>query len=276
MHVPCIPSSITLLRLYRSLPAESLLLGIVMKGYTVQVNNVSSRATVRDLQNFFSFSGRISNIDLRSDGQWSQVALVTFKDAEALDTAVLLSGATIVDQPVSVLSLEDVDQEVGWEEQAVQPVIHQPNSSQAVTRAQDMVTSMLSKGYVLGKDALTKAKSFDEKHQFTANATSRVASFKKRIGLADKLNAGASAVNMHVRSVNDKYHITERTVSVYVYAHQGVKSAGTVIANNKLVQSGSMWVSSAFYRVAKVAGDVTYNIKGRMGTPEAPKLRAAA
>eukprot|EP00250_Pteridium_aquilinum_P011674 c20233_g1_i1 orf=489-1223(-) len=244
-----------------------------MKGYTVQVNNVSSRATLRDLQNFFSFSGRILNIDLRSDGHWSQVALVTFKDAEALDTAVLLSGATIVDQPVSIFSLEDVDQEVGWEEQAVQPVIHQ---SHAVTKAQDMVTSMLSKGYVLGKDALSKAKSFDERHQFTANATSRVASFKKRIGLADKLNAGASAVNMHVRSVNDRYQITERTVSVYVYAHQGVKSAGTVIANNKIVQSGSMWVSTAFYRVAKVAGDVTCNIKERMGTPDAPKLRASA
>ncbi|KAI5057425.1 hypothetical protein GOP47_0027440 [Adiantum capillus-veneris] len=247
-----------------------------MKGYTVQVNNVSSRATVRDLQNFFSFSGRISKIDLRSDGNWSQVALVTFKDAEALDTAVLLSGATIVDQPVSVFSLEDVDQEVGWEEQAVQPVVHQASSNQAVTRAQDMVTSMLSKGYVLGKDALSKAKSFDERLQLSANATSRVASFNKRIGLADKLTAGASAVNMTMRSVNDKYQITGKTVSVYVYAHQGVKTAGIAIANTKLVQSGSVWVSSALYRVAKAAGDVTCNIKGRLGSSEAPKLRAAA
>ncbi|MCO5574397.1 hypothetical protein L7F22_028181 [Adiantum nelumboides] len=244
-----------------------------MKGYTVQVNNVSSRATVRDLQNFFSFSGRILNIDLRSDGNWSQVALVTFKDADALDTAVLLSGATIVDQPVSVFSLEDVDQEVGWEEQAVQPVVQQPSS---VTRAQDMVTSMVSKGYVLGKDALSQAKSFDERLQLSANATFRVASFKKRIGLADKLTAGASAVNMTMRSVNDKYQITGKTVSVYVYAQQGVKTAGTVITNNKIVQSGSVWVSTAFCRVAKVAGDVTCNIKGRLVSPEAPKLRAAA
>ncbi|KAH7437254.1 hypothetical protein KP509_05G062300 [Ceratopteris richardii] len=247
-----------------------------MKGYTVQVNNVSLRATVQDVQTFFSFSGKISKIDLRSDGNWSQVALVTFKDEDALHTALLLSGATIVDQPISVFSLEDIDQEVGWEEQAMHPVIHTGDSYEVVTKAQDMVTRMLSKGYVLGKDALEKAKSFDERHQLSSNARSRAATMTKRFGLAEKLNAGASAVNMTIQSVNNKYNITDKTVSVYIYAHQGIKTAGTAIANNRLIQSGSFWVSAAFYRVAKVAGDVTYNIKEKMGSAELPKVRAAA
>lgn len=247
-----------------------------MTGYTIQVSNVSSRATVRDIQNFFSFSGHINHIDLRSDGQWSQVAFVTFKDADALDTAVLLSGATIVDQPVSVVSLEELDQEAGWEEGAVQPVIQQSKPGEAVTRAQDMVTSMLSKGYVLGKDALGRAKSFDEKHQFTANASFRVASIKKKIGLADKLNAGASSVNRHVQSVNDKYHISERARSALASAQQGVTTAGSALANSKFVQTGRMWMSGAFYSVVKAAGDVTYGFKDRMNSTDSPKLRAEA
>jgi hypothetical protein len=41
------------------------------------------------------------------DGGGSQVAYVTFKEAQALDTALLLSGAVIVDQAVNIFPLED-------------------------------------------------------------------------------------------------------------------------------------------------------------------------
>jgi hypothetical protein len=40
---------------------------------------------------FFSFSGEIQNIELERDGGGSQVAYVTFKESQALDTALLLS-----------------------------------------------------------------------------------------------------------------------------------------------------------------------------------------
>jgi hypothetical protein len=43
---------------------------------------------------------------------------------------------------------------------------------------------MLAKGFILGRDALDKAKALDEKHQLTSTATARVSSFDKRIGLS--------------------------------------------------------------------------------------------
>jgi Ran GTPase-activating protein (RanGAP) involved in mRNA processing and transport len=68
-----------------------MLWDVLAKIQTVQVTNVSSKATQHDLKEFFSFSGEIQHIELEKDGGGSQVAYVTFKDAQALDTALLLS-----------------------------------------------------------------------------------------------------------------------------------------------------------------------------------------
>jgi hypothetical protein len=84
-----------------------MLWDVLAKIQTVQVTNVSSKATQHDLKEFFSFSGEIQHIELEKDGGGSQVAYVTFKDARALDTALLLSGAVIVDQAVNIFPLED-------------------------------------------------------------------------------------------------------------------------------------------------------------------------
>jgi len=71
-------------------------------GYTVQVTNLSSRVSESDLHEFFSFSGPIEHIELIRSGEYGSTAYVTFKERYALETAALLSGATIVDQPVCI------------------------------------------------------------------------------------------------------------------------------------------------------------------------------
>ncbi|MCI39023.1 protein vip1, partial [Trifolium medium] len=58
---------------------------------TVKVSNVSLGATERDIQEFFSFSGDIHYVELRSYDERSQIAYVTFKDSQGAETAVLLS-----------------------------------------------------------------------------------------------------------------------------------------------------------------------------------------
>eukprot|EP00249_Psilotum_nudum_P018059 c26620_g2_i1 orf=299-505(-) len=61
---------------------------------TIKVSNISKKATKLEIKEFFSFSGEIEHIELQSDDDWSQAAYVTFKDPEALDTALLLSVCT--------------------------------------------------------------------------------------------------------------------------------------------------------------------------------------
>jgi hypothetical protein len=102
------------LRLSSLFYSSSVFLGfdfcsILNQTNTVRVSNVSPKATEHDIQDFFSFSGEIEHIELHKDGELSQIAFVTFKDAQALDTALLLSGATVVDQAVTISAAEESD-----------------------------------------------------------------------------------------------------------------------------------------------------------------------
>jgi hypothetical protein len=72
---------------------------------------------------------------------------------------------------------------------------------------------MLANGFILGRDALDRAKALDEKHQLTSTATARVPSFDKRIGLSEKISLGTSFVN-------DK--VSEKTKSALAAAEQSV------------------------------------------------------
>ncbi|XP_059275640.1 binding partner of ACD11 1 isoform X2 [Lycium ferocissimum] len=208
---------------------------------TVKVSNVSLGASERDIKEFFSFSGDIEYVEVQSDTERSQIAYVTFKDSQGADTAVLLSPAG--------------NKSAG-------------NSVSAFQKAEDVVSSMLAKGYILGKDAVGKAKSFDEKHQLTSTASAKVASLDKKIGLTEKISIGTSIVNEKVREVDQKLQVSDKARSAYSAAEQKVSTAGSAIMKNRYVLTGTTWVADAFSKVAKAAGEVGQMTKEKVGTTE--------
>lgn len=236
---------------------------------TVKVSNVSLGASERDIQEFFSFSGDIEYVEMQSDTERSQIAYVTFKDSQGADTAVLLSGATIVDMSVTV-TLDPVYQLPPAAFTASVPTEKKSagNSESAFQKAEDVVSGMLAKGYILGKDAVGKAKSFDEKHQLTSTASAKVASFDKKIGLTEKISIGTSIVNDKVREVDQKLQVSDKAKSAYSAAEQKVSSAGTAIMKNRYVLTGTTWVAGAFSKVAKAAGEVGQKTKEKVGMTE--------
>ncbi|KAJ9180925.1 hypothetical protein P3X46_009110 [Hevea brasiliensis] len=144
----------------------------------------------------------------------------------------------------------------------------------AVQKAEDIVSSMLAKGFILGKDALNQAKAFDEKHQFTSSATSKVTSLDKKIGFREKISAGTTLVNDKVREVDEKFRVSETTKSAFVSAEQTVSNAGSAIMKNRYVLTGASWVTGAFNRVAKTAGEVGQKTKEKVLAEEERSHRA--
>lgn len=71
--------------------------------------------------------------------------------------------------------------------------------STAMKKAEDVVSTMLARGFFLGKDGLERAKSLYEKHKLTVNALATVASLDRRMGLSEKLSMGLAAVKEKVR-----------------------------------------------------------------------------
>ncbi|KAK8505690.1 hypothetical protein V6N13_073334 [Hibiscus sabdariffa] len=250
---------------------------------TIKVSNVSIRATERDINEFFSFSGDIEYVEMQSDNEVSQIAYVTFKDSQGAETAILLSGATIVDLSVSISLAPDYKLPPAAfvpppapAALAPPPAIQNKNPAGAdstVRKAEDVVTGMLAKGFILGKDAVNKAKGFDEKHQLTSTASAKVASFDKKIGFTEKVSAGTTVVSGKVREVDQKFQVSEKTKSALAAAEQKVSSAGSAIMKNRYVFTGASWVTGAFNKVAKAAGDVGQKTKEKVGAAEEERKR---
>ncbi|CAK9138423.1 unnamed protein product [Ilex paraguariensis] len=236
----------------------------------VKVNNVSLGASEQDIKEFFSFSGDIEYVEMQSENERAQTAYVTFKDSQGAEPAVLLSGATIVDQSVTISLAPDYK---------LPPTASAPptatesknagGAGSAVQKAEDMVSSMLAKGFILGKDALNKAKAFDEKHRFTSTASAKVVSLDQKIGFSEKISMGATIVNDKVKEVDQKFLVSEKTKSAFSAAEQTVSNAGSAIMKNRYVLTGTTWVTGAFNKVTKAAGEVGQKTKEKMAEEEA-------
>ncbi|CAN1791021.1 Binding partner of ACD11 1 [Linum perenne] len=213
---------------------------------TVQVKELSDLAGEREIHEFFSFSGEIEHIQIHRSSDNGKSAFVTFKDAKALEIALLLSGATIVDQIVRISPAKDY---VPIRELQEQP--SPPRGRVYVNKAQVVVTNMLAKGSAISQDAVNKAKAFDEKHRLTASASDKVISFNRRVKLKEKLAVGISAVNEKVKSVDQKLHVSDRTMAAIFAAETKINNTGSAVKSNRYVTAGSAWLSGAFGKVAK-------------------------
>ncbi|PPD80761.1 hypothetical protein GOBAR_DD22326 [Gossypium barbadense] len=209
---------------------------------TIKVSNISLEATERDIKEFFSFSGDIEYVEMQRGDEGSQIAYITFKDLQGAETAVLLSGATIVGLSVSISLSPDYK---------LPPAAFAPPP-----------------GFILGKDTINKAKTFDEKHQLTSTASAKVASFDKKIGFTEKIQAGTTVITDKVKEMDQKFLVSEKTKSAFATAEQKVSGAGSAIMKNKYISAGATWVTDAFNKVAKAAGDVGQKTKEKVGAAE--------
>ncbi|KAL3357704.1 hypothetical protein AABB24_018087 [Solanum stoloniferum] len=244
---------------------------------TVRVGNVSDLAAEREVREFFSFSGEIEHIEIRREQGQSKTAFVTFKDPKALEIALLLSGATIVDQIVNITQEEDyvpssetrevrlVDNAVNVAGESSSPLAEQAkptspsngrvNGKVYISKAQDVVSNVLAKSSAIRQDAMNKAKAFDEKHQLRATASARVISFDRRVGLTEKLTVGISVVNEKVKSVDQRLQVSDKTMAAVMAAERKLNDTGSAVKSNRYVNAGAAWLNGAFSKVAK-AGQV--------------------
>ncbi|KAK9051208.1 hypothetical protein SSX86_027834 [Deinandra increscens subsp. villosa] len=240
----------------------------VLETKTVEVSNVSKAVTQRDIWEFFSFSGNIHYIEMKSESETTQHAFVTFKEQKGANTALLLTGATIGDLAVSLSPVENYQLPAG-----APPLtsVETDKTNEVAEKAEEVVSTMLAKGFVLGKDALQKAKSFDEKHQLTSNASATVASIDSKMGLTEKLSTGTAAVNEKMKEVDERYKVSEATKSAMVAAEQKANTAGSALMSNKYVASGAVWIAGAFAAVTKAAEDVGSKTKEKVDKAEEEK-----
>ncbi|XP_018732807.2 binding partner of ACD11 1 [Eucalyptus grandis] len=239
---------------------------------TIKVSNISPNVSDRDVREFFSFSGDIQHVEMRRESESSQLAYVTFKEAQGADTAMLLSGATIADLCVSITPVDDY--QLPPEALPSTPEKKPTIGGDAIKKAEDVVSSMLAAGFVLGKDVMARAKALDEQHHWTSSASATVASIGGKIGLGERLGAGTTIVTGKVKEMDERLHVSEMTRSALAMAEQikaGGSAANSSIMSNRYVSTGASWVSSALETVVKVAEDVSNMTKEKVEKAEEGK-----
>ncbi|XP_022134513.1 binding partner of ACD11 1 [Momordica charantia] len=247
-------------------------------GYTAEVTSLSPKATEQDVYDFFSHCGAVEHVEILRSGEYACTAYVTFRDAFALETAILLSGAEILDQCVFIsrwgtyIDESDTsnspsrttDDNTSLMVTQIMHSVYTPG--EAVTMAQQVVKTMLSKGYVLTKDALVKAKAFDDSCQVSATAAAKVSELSNRIGLTEKIHAGMETV----KYIDEKFHVSDITrsaaavtgtaaVVAVTMTGKAAMAAGNAMVNSSYFSKGALWVSDMLSRAANAAADVGKN-----------------
>ncbi|KAK6913239.1 RNA recognition motif domain [Dillenia turbinata] len=243
--------------------------------YTAEVTSLSPKVTEDDVYNFFAYCGPIEHVQIIRSGEYACTAYVTFETAYSLEMAVMLTGSTIGDQRVCITRWNNtyIDEFDPWgrlswrpEDGSVSPfflsswyyslVTYSDQfitiPGEAVTLAQEVVITMISKGYVLGKDALIKAKELDESYGVSATAMAKVAELSRRIGLTDKIYAGVGAV----KSANEKLTVANVTKTAASVTSRTAVAVATAVVNSSYFAKGAMWVSNVLTRAAHAAADL--------------------
>ncbi|GLJ46126.1 hypothetical protein SUGI_0971630 [Cryptomeria japonica] len=125
--------------------------------------------------------------------------------------------------------------------------------------AGNVVTTMLSKGYTLSKDALVKAKELDDKYQVTATSAAKATSmgkdaWTKAIELEEKYQVRANATAKVTSLGKDTMTKTKELEPVVTAKMVSLgKSAGSKV--NPYICAGALWVSENLEKGSKAASD---------------------
>eukprot|EP01116_Phalansterium_solitarium_P018702 TRINITY_DN5050_c0_g1_i1.p2 TRINITY_DN5050_c0_g1~~TRINITY_DN5050_c0_g1_i1.p2 ORF type:complete len:284 (-),score=101.05 TRINITY_DN5050_c0_g1_i1:608-1459(-) len=187
---------------------------------TVFVSNVSPNATEKTVSDFFSFCGKITKLYLKQDeGRNTKSAIVQFETESAAKTALLLSNALIVDLPIAV---------VPYSQAAVTaPLAPAAEPADITTRdfgvpdeqrsKTSVIVSLLAAGYVVGEDAIQKAKEFDEKHSILLQARigfetvkAKALEVDQKLHISEKVAAAAHIVEDKAKQVDEKYQVSAK------------------------------------------------------------------
>jgi len=177
-----------------------------MSASTVHVKNISSKTSVQEVKDFFSFCGKIASIEIKPEGG-TQNATVVFEKETAAKTALLLDNTQLGSTQVQVSSAVGASLDEGN---------HYPSSaerdtdeiSQEEKPRSRIIAEYLAHGYAIGDQATQHAIDLDQKHGVSSKflqtlhnldqkyqATEKAKTVDQSYGVSQKANTLFSGLN---------------------------------------------------------------------------------
>ncbi|KAL2834290.1 hypothetical protein BDW59DRAFT_137655 [Aspergillus cavernicola] len=158
---------------------------------TVHVSGISSSTTEKEVQDFFSFCGKIINISVTptsSEADAQKSATVTFEKDAAAKTALLLDQTQLGPSVVHVKPAQSLDEIAGSHSATAGEAKDENNHDleQEDKPRSRIIAEYLAHGYTISDQAIQQAITLDQKHGFSSRFTSALSNFDKKTGASDR------------------------------------------------------------------------------------------
>lgn len=137
------------------------------------------------------------------------------------------------------------------------------SSGDALKKAESMVASLLAQGYIVGKDAMEKARALDAQHALSAQARGHAEMLSKgaadldsKYSISKKIAETSASMSKSLSTVDDKYQVTSKTKEALTAAEHSLSEAGQYVMQNKYVASSTSWLVGALGQLKTIVADV--------------------
>ncbi|KAJ4424413.1 Protein vip1 [Gnomoniopsis sp. IMI 355080] len=197
-----------------------------MSATTVTVKNISPQTEDKEIRDFFSFCGKITSLDVKTEGE-TKSATVTFEKDTAAKTALLLNNTQLGASHISVTSDAGLTADESSGHDSV-PTANTDRDSDDITQEEKprsrIIAEYLAHGYVVGDAAITRAIELDNQH----GVTSRF--FNKLTELDGKYHATDRA-----KTMDQSYGVTTKASSLFSGLNSYFEKATNTPTGKKLV-----------------------------------------
>ncbi|KAF7591783.1 hypothetical protein BBP40_001109 [Aspergillus hancockii] len=195
---------------------------------TVHVSGIASTTTEKEVQDFFSFCGKITSISVTpvsGEEGAAKSATVTFEKEAAAKTALLLDQTQLGSSAVHVEPAQTLDDIAGSHAAHAGEAKDENNHEieQEDKPKSRIVAEYLAHGYVLSDNAIQKAISLDQKHGFSNRFTTALSNFDQKYHATDR-----------AKGIDESYKISDKAATGWRGFHSYFEKALGTPSGQKL------------------------------------------
>ncbi|OKL61924.1 hypothetical protein UA08_02608 [Talaromyces atroroseus] len=191
-------------RYFIAILLEASYLSIMSGSNVVYVKGIAPSTTEKEVRDFFSFCGKISNLSLTPESGEANAprsATVTFEKETAAKTALLLDNTQLGPSAVHVEAAHTIDEIAGTKAASAQEARDetQHDIEQEDKPRSRIVAEYLAHGYTISDQAIQRAIALDQKHGISNRFTSALTNFDSKYKATDR-----------AKGLDEKYKISDQ------------------------------------------------------------------
>lgn len=193
-----------------------------MSATTVHVKNISAHTDDKEIRDFFSFCGKITSLDVQSEGE-SKSATVVFEKETASKTALLLNNTQLGTSHITVTSATGAS-----DDSAPDATTNADRDSDEITQEEKprtrIVAEYLAHGYVVGDAAIQRAIELDHQHGVSTRFFNTLTNLDQKYHATDR-----------AKTADQSYGITRRATTLFSGLNSYFEKATNTPTGQKLV-----------------------------------------